>query len=476
MDTKRRIYLLDNKKNSPETIAVTFAKTSRSPQNFDQIAQELSEESSARFHEKWVVGYGHSSVAEHAVLHLAVENISRLAVECLESNRLASYTEKSSRYQVWDADNFFIPDEFKDPRYSDLYHDTVHMLFENYRHAIPVIQKTITAAKQAQGETPLERELHACCMDVCRYYLPAAATANVGVTINARSLEHALRKMLSHPLKEVRQIGTEIKQVATAYLPTLVKYADEVPYLEQAEQRTTRFTQTLNMNRSIGNEETWCRLLDLDADFEERILNALLFHFGESSYADHQTTFQQLRSEQKQELLDILFGTRGEHDIPLRELEYSWFLFDILMDQGAYFEFKRHRMMTQTVQPLSTGNGFAIPRLITQAGLEENFKEAMQTAASAYHLISQDLPAAASYVVPNAFNRRVLASMNLRSAMHFIQLRTAPNAHFAIRRVANRMADLLREQMHLFTPYFTSPVDETWQQIEEDHFTATRSC
>jgi hypothetical protein len=203
-------------------------------------------------------------------------------------------------------------------------------------------------------------------------------------------------------------------------------------------------------------------------------LNALLFHFSEASYTEHQITFRQLRSEQKQELLDILFGTRGEHDIPLRELEYSWFLFDILMDQGAYFEFKRHRMMTQTVQPLSTGNGFAIPRLITQAGLEENFREAMQTAANAYHLISRELPAAASYVVPNAFNRRVLASMNLRSAMHFIQLRTAPNAHFAIRRVANRMADLLREQMHLFTPYFNPPTDETWQQIEDDHFRATQ--
>lgn len=475
MENKRRIYLLDNKKNSPETIAVTFAKTSRSPQTFDQIAQELSEESSAQFHEKWVVGYGHSSVAEHAVLHLAVENVSRLAVECLESNRLASYTEKSSRYQVWDADNFFTPDELKNSPFSVLYHDTVHMLFERYLKAIPVLHNTIEAAKQAQGESLSERELHACCMDVCRYYLPAAASANVGITINARSLEHALRKMLSHPLAEVHQIGMEIKKVSTSHLPTLVKYADEVPYLKQAEQRTTHLTQTLSLNHSTEEEETWCRLLDLDANFEEHILTALLFRFGESSYSDQQIAFQQLESDQKQELLDILFGTRGEHDIPLRELEYSWFLFDILMDQGAYFEFKRHRMMTQTVQPLSTGNGFAIPRLITQAGLEDDFRQAMQTAANAYHLISQEVPAAASYVVPNAFNRRVLASMNLRSAMHFIQLRTAPNAHFAIRRVANRMADLLREQMHLFTPYLVPPTDETWQQIESNYFTVTRS-
>ncbi|HAF61313.1 MAG TPA: hypothetical protein DCK95_03190 [Anaerolineaceae bacterium] len=473
MENKRHIYLLDSKKISPETIAVTFAKTSRSPQSFEQIAQELSDESSAQFHEKWVVGYGHASIAEHAVLHIAVENISRLAVECLESNRLASYTEKSSRYQVWDAENFFTPDELKDSQFSALYHDTVHMLFQRYQKAIPVLQKTIEATKQAQGESISEREVHACCMDVCRYYLPAAATANVGITINARSLENALCKMLSHPLAEVRQIGSEIKQVAITHLPTLVKYVDEIAYLKQAEERTTQLAQKLNPSYSKETDQ-WCTLVDHDVRFEDHILNALLYRFDSTSFSHNESSFQKMPQKQQEELLDILFGKLGEHDIPLRELEYSWFLFDILMDQGAYFEFKRHRMMTQTVQPLSPHDGFAIPRLITQAGLEVDFREAMQMAKAAYQQIAQVERAAASYVIPNAFNRRVLSAINLRSALHLIQLRTAPNAHFAIRRVANRMAELLREQMHLFTPYFKPQTDETWQQIEDDYFSTTK--
>src|SRR5512141_840868 len=109
MKLERQIYLLNPKELSPETIAVTFAKTSRSPQSFREIAAELTDDKSAQFHEKWVVGYGHSSVAKHAVLHLAVENVSRLAIEALESNRLASYTEKSTRYQKWDSEPFLIP-------------------------------------------------------------------------------------------------------------------------------------------------------------------------------------------------------------------------------------------------------------------------------------------------------------------------------------------------------------------------------
>ncbi len=93
MNLSRRIYRLSPSQLSAETIAVTFAKTSRSPEPFDKIAAELDAEKSSKFSEKWIVGYGHSSVAEHAVLHLALENISRLAIETLESNRLASYTE-----------------------------------------------------------------------------------------------------------------------------------------------------------------------------------------------------------------------------------------------------------------------------------------------------------------------------------------------------------------------------------------------
>ncbi len=468
MNEKRRVYLLDTKKLSPETIAVTFAKTSRSPQSFDQIAQELSDEKSAQFHERWVVGYGHSSVAEHAVLHIAIENISRLAVECLESNRLASYTEKSSRYQVWNEDCFFIPDEVKGTPLEEIYCSTVSTLFKKYRTSLPAVQAAVQKQLSDENQSLSEREIHARCMDVCRYYLPASATANVGITINARSLEHALRKMLSHPLDEVRQVGQEIKQVAITHLPTLVKYVDEVAYLKQAEERTSVLNRSLP---EAAENNDWCTLVDHDENFETHILSALLLRYGHCSYQEAEKNLLSLTDSQKKTLLDILFGRVETHDIPLRELEYSRFIFDLLFDQGAYFEFKRHRMMTQTAPPLSPLYGYAIPKLISTAGLEADFKEAMLLAKNAYQEIALLQPAAASYVIPNAYNRRVLASFNLRSAIHFTNLRTAPNAHFAIRRAASRMAEEIRKQMDLFSPYFYAEPTETWREIEEDYFT-----
>ncbi len=207
MPKSRQVYLLDPQKLQPETIAVTFAKTSRSPLSFQEIAAELSNEKSAEFHEKWVVGYGHSSVAEHAVLHIAVENVSRLAVECIESNRLASYTEKSTRYQKWSPDSFYIPTELDNSRLKKLYVETNQLLFQTYHDSLPILQreagKHFPRADQ-EGEAVWERRIRAKYVDVARFLLPAASLANVGITINARALEHALRKMLSNPLEEVR--------------------------------------------------------------------------------------------------------------------------------------------------------------------------------------------------------------------------------------------------------------------------------
>src|SRR5258706_10841271 len=129
---ERDIYLLSPRALSPETIAVAFAKTSRAPESFREIASQLSEEKWAQFHEKWVVGYGHASVAEHAVLHIAFENVSRIAIESIEGYRLASYTEKSTRYQKWGPDDFTIPPELSGHPLHDDFIQTVRFLFTTY--------------------------------------------------------------------------------------------------------------------------------------------------------------------------------------------------------------------------------------------------------------------------------------------------------------------------------------------------------
>ncbi len=475
MTLKRQVYLLDPQKLPPETIAVTFAKTSRSPESFREIADELNTEKSAQFHEKWVVGYGHSSVAEHAVLHIAVENISRLAVETLEGNRLASYTEKSTRYQKWDQGSFFIPDELdQKPELKQRYLKTNQFLFDAYQTALPKIQTWIGEQFPQRGgesETTWERRIRSKYVDICRFFLPASSLANVGMTINARALEHALQKMLSHPLAEVRHIGEEIKKVSQDNVPTLVKYADQVPYLIETEKIIKETCATAKILQRTRN---WCQLVQMDREAEKRVLTAVLYRHSQSSYQDVWNYINQCTQTELKNLASQITANIGKFDSPIREMEYAMFTFDLVMDQGAYFEIKRHRMATQTAQPLSTLLGYAIPTGIRETGLENLYHEAMQKAHQTYLMLANWNPEVASYVVPNAYNRRILLQANFRSLDHLIQLRSAQNAHFSVRRLVQRMADILEEQFPLSKLWLRRLPDETWLDVEKNNFLETQ--
>lgn len=439
MSNKRQVYLLDPQQLPPETIAVTFAKTSRSPESFREIAAELTDTSSAEFNEKWVVGYGHSSVAEHAVLHIALENISRLAVETLESNRLASYTEKSTRYQTWNDDAFYIPPELQGHKLLDPYKKCCQQLFATYRQCQQTLKPYLAQSiepKQSETQLQFDRRVRTMMIDVCRFLLPASSLANVGMTINARALEHAIGKLLSHQLMETQQIGTEVKEAALQSVPTLLKYAHKIPYLQQVCSEFSR----VEIPQSDADND-WCHLAHTDLHPISRLLAAALYREQGIAYAQALAWVEVAPTEQRSKLLKCLLETPDAHTIPARELESINFTFDLLIDQGAYFEVKRHRMMTQTPQHLGANLGYAIPRAIVDAGMLEPYQAAMQAAQRTYTMLAEFNPAVASYVVPNGFNRRVLLQVNLRSLVHFIRLRSSSNAHFSVRRAAQRMAE-----------------------------------
>jgi thymidylate synthase ThyX len=468
---EREIYLLSPRSLSPETIAVAFAKTSRSPDSFRAIAAELSDEKSAQFHEKWVVGYGHASVAEHAVLHIAFENVSRLAIESIEGNRLASYTEKSTRYQKWGPDDFTIPPELEDHALCDEYVETIRFLFRTYADSLEPVRRLILEQfprRENEKDEAWDRRIRSKYVDICRFILPAASLANVGMTANARVLENTIRKMLCHELAEVRQIGEKVKEVALGETPTLVKYANVVPYLVETCREIAGLSSSALESAVEGNE--WCTLLDYDRDGEEKILAASLYRFGEGTYAQALAYVKSLGEAERVKLAAALLGRLGKYDVPVRELEYSTYTFDLVMDQGAYAEFKRHRMMTQTPQKLTTRLGYAMPRMITEAGFASQYQAAMESAAGLYEKLYEINPYVAQYVVPNGFNRRALAQFNLREAYAFCQLRSAANAHFSIRRVAQRMYEELARVHPLLTNYMQLH-DETWQSVEEAYFT-----
>ena len=445
---EKRVYPLESRYLTEEQIAVVFAMTSRNPEPFDEIARQVSDQTATSFHERWVTGYGHASVAEHAVAHIAVENISRLACDSLESNRLASYTEKSSRYQVMPEDSFHTPAELKQYPYLEKEYGTAcRTLFSSYRQLLEqCLDRLPSLRPQRAAETAPEYRLRLrrIATDACRAVLPAATLTNVGVTANARTLEHAISKLMSAQLQEERDLGKELRKQGRAVTPTLIKYADRNQYLEQQTQR--RGTATPIPKKSNPATRVQARLVHWDDQSEQKLTAALLYSSEGDSYQAAWDRATGMNPEQRQQVIDQALSGLERHDTPPRELETVDYTFEFIMDYGACREFRRHRMQTCLSQPLTINHGFRIPSVIAETGNDKTLSNAVKTAEQAFRAIYQISPAVAQYAVTHAHYQKLLSKMNLRECYHLFQLRTSPNAHESIREPVTQAMHLVQEK------------------------------
>ena len=255
-NSDRSVYAL---KNLPEeVVAYLFARYSRSRLSLREDLRNMIEaeglgaligastpdaptdafaqlqDRARTFAERYVLGYGHNSVAEHACVHLALEDVSIIASKLVEDARLASYTEKSTRYVAFDPSKVYHPPKIMaDLRLADDYRGTIRALLDAYVGWTEDFVARIKA-RTPRGETQTERAYEsasrATAFDLLRYLLPAATHTNIGLTVNARTLEHLITKLLSQPLEEGQELGRRIKDEAQYIVPTLLKYADHSAY------------------------------------------------------------------------------------------------------------------------------------------------------------------------------------------------------------------------------------------------------
>ena len=108
-----------------------------------------------------------------------------------------------------------------------------------------------------------------------------------------------------------------------------------------------------------------------------------------------------------------------------------------------------------------------MPDAIDEAGLRDEFDDAMARSAALYDALAGPFPEQASYAVSLAYRIRFAMQMNAREAMHLIELRTMPSGHPAYRQVAQEMHRLIAEQAgHRAIAAAMSHVDHTTYELE----------
>jgi thymidylate synthase (FAD) len=145
-----------------------------------------------------VVRRGHTSVLEHASFTFAVEGVSRALTHQLVRHRIASYSQQSQRYV-----------KLKD--FARVTPPTI----SNDKKALARFEKAMAEASEAY-EALVDMGVPA---EDARYVLPNAATSNITMTMNARSLHNffelrsclraqwEIRKLANLMLREVRKVA-----------------------------------------------------------------------------------------------------------------------------------------------------------------------------------------------------------------------------------------------------------------------------
>ncbi len=531
-------HFLDRATPTPETLSAAYARISRDPRGVAALRRAAREEvrKARRSNRTIVFGMGHFSVAEHAVFNFDVTGISRLAVEELEQRRLASFTEKSQRYITLEPE-FVLPAEVLEPELTaerDALSKGAVEFFRFYHRAAPVVQRFLSErdadrfpaesrklALRRSGDPPerlrfIRRELkesgispestrstieelkriHGIAREDARYVLSLATPAQLGMTANARILEHTIRRFSGHPLEEVRRLGARLYEVVTDVAPSLVILADSEGFEELTGQKaedTWYKTERESIRRAASTawssieldrpeqseseaelepppRDTTARevrtgiepeqlgdviLADWTTEPDVKVASALLQSGGRFGYLDSLFAAQELENRGRLEdfLLDCLRDL-GKHDPFPREFEEVHFSFEIVMSSSCYAQFKRHRMMTLLPQPYDPALGFTIPESLADAGLEKEYSSHLEKASGIFSDAAPRLGRAAEYFLTNGHRRRIRANINARELAHISRLRMDEHAQWDIRRISSDMISLARRKAPAVTALF----------------------
>jgi thymidylate synthase ThyX len=437
----------------PEKIAYALARYSRSPDSIMESIEWVRSHDSSKFLESFYFQYGHASIADLGHVVLCLEGISELAATEVEDEPLWDGQARSSRYQDFGKSGFIVPPEF-DQEQKSVYSAGAEALMRAYRAVHQGATEILREALPKPAEMKLEayaRNVAARAFDVARYCLFFGVPTGVGQVVSIRTLEKQIRRLRGSEYEELRSLGAEMAEACAQpprctwdmskndpVAPTLAKYVEPDESRRNLQQDLRLWaTQNLSLPGSPFIEDV---VLSRPAEPLADIAATLLYIVTDHPYRLLYETVLEWSEERRIEILDIALQRRGKRDELPREFRGGNYVFDIVMDIGAYRDLHRHRRCVQFRQSYSHRLGFSQPAILAGTSLDSIYREAMQTA---FAYIDQ-LPAPGShYLLPFAARGRFLFKMDFAELEYIARLRSGVKGHASYREIAWKMREAL---------------------------------
>lgn len=437
---------------TPEVLSAAYARISRDPRPVGELRREALDqvEKARKSNRKIIFGMGHHSVAEHAVFNFDIVGISRLAIEALEHFRLCSFTEKSQRYITLDHD-FVLPDELRGSPEEATLCSLVAEQARIYESLHGVLRRRLDDLHPDLNKTRSGKSLlDGWSKEDARYTTLLATSGQLGMTANARNLEHMIRRLAAEPLAELRELGKVLHDTAMAVAPSLLLFTEPSGFdVETSGEIAALAPEVWGEAVAPPSEEPSVRLVSSAPDGDRMIAAAMLTRVTSRSFEDCRAVVGGMSPDQLAGLFEAAMGRMEFYDAPRREFEHVNLTFELVVSASCYAQLKRHRMSTQTVRSYDPDLGLTIPPSIVETGKDEEVRAFAGRCEHLYNDLLSKAPAAAPYVLTNAHRRRVLMTANLRELYHFARLREDAHAQWDIRGLAVAMREAVEEVLPL---------------------------
>jgi thymidylate synthase ThyX len=439
----------------PEKLAYALARYSRSPDSIRDSLAWVRTHDSAKFLESFYFQYGHASIADLGHVTLCFEGVSELAATEIEDEQLWDGQARSSRYQDFSNAQAIVPPEFSSSE-AALYASSTDALLNAYRE----VQRRMQAFLENTLPRPddmkpdaYRRNLAARAFDVARYLLPFGIPTGVGQVTSIRTLEKQVRRLMASEFQELREIAAELVEACAlppecgweadtgeAIAPTLARHAG-------ADERATHLRADLTewaADRLPPAASDIPKSVDLiqPRDPLADICATLLFPVTDRSYRELYECASSWPATRQQDLLDLAVGGRNRRGELPRQFRGAPYVFDFVMDIGAYRDLHRHRRCQQLRQQYTHKLGYETPAAVAQCGAQEIFAEALRLAGAGMDKLPQP---GAQYLLPLAARSRFLFKMDFAELDYIARLRSGVKGHFSYRKIAWEMKQALEK-------------------------------
>jgi thymidylate synthase ThyX len=429
---------------------------------------------SAKFLESFYFQYGHASIADLGHVVMCFEGVSELAATEVEDEQLWDGQARSSRYQDFSKSGFITPPEF-DSAQAAVYQEAAAKLLAGYNQIHAKIFDYLSdrlPRPEAMKPEAYKRNLAARAFDVARYLLCFGIPTGVGQVTSIRTLERQVRRLKASEYGEVRALAGEVAEacaaepacqwtatdVSEAVAPTLARHLDTDEHLLHSREDLRQWAaQNLPpRGQQCGDAVDLLKPSDTMSD----IVATLLYPATDRPYRELYELARSWSGALRNEVIDVALRSSARRDELLRNFRGAPYVYDIVMDIGAYRDLHRHRRCQQFRQPYSIHLGFETPEAIGAAGLTDFYASLLSHAGS----LVASLPEPGShYLLPFATKARFLFKMDFAEAEYISKLRSGVKGHFSYRRIAW----LMKEKMTELEPELGRLMEATPPWIED---------